>query len=137
VRIVLDANRLFSALLRDGSTRRTLYDTSATLFAPAFLKAELEKHRAELQRRSGLSVEDLGRLVEEIFAQVEWVPDEIIGPHVPAALAALGAVDPDDVPYLAAALAVEADAIWSEDKGFDEQSLVPRTRHPDRVGANP
>lgn len=133
MKVVLDANRLFSALLRDGSTRKALYDTAATLYAPAFLRTEFEKHHAELQRRSGLSAADLARLVEQVFAQVEWVPDDLIQPHVPAAAAALAAVDPDDVPYLATALAVGADAIWSEDKGLDEQTLVPRTRHPDRI----
>jgi len=133
VRIVLDANPLFSALLKDGPTRRTIYDTEAALFAPEHLKAELARHRAELQRRSGLSTAEFPRLVDEITAQISWVIDDAVRAHVPEAARALASVDVGDVPYLACALAVRADAIWSHDRDFDEQRLVKRVSHPDEL----
>lgn len=133
MKIVIDANRFFSALLKDGSTRKAIYDTQAALFAPEFLRTELERHSDELQARSRMKAVDFSRLVDEIEAQIAWVPDSAIRPHLTEARAAMGAVDKDDAPYLACALAVKADAIWSYDLDFDKQSLVPRVPHPDAV----
>ena len=131
MRIVLDANRFFSALLKDGPTRKAIYETRADLFAPLFLKDELARHRGELVRRSRMSDKDFARLVDEIASQVTWVPDGVLRPHLAKAKQAMGKVDIDDVPYLACALAVHADAIWSHDLDFDKQALVPRVAHPD------
>jgi predicted nucleic acid-binding protein len=131
VRIVLDANRFFSALLREVPTRRSIYDTRAVLFAPESLKSELERHRGELQRRSRMTAADFSRLVDEIAAQIVWVPDAATRAHLVEAKREIGTVDVDDVPYLACALAVKADAIWSHDLDFDKQRLVPRVPHPD------
>lgn len=61
----------------------------------------------------------------ELFAPVD-VLDEIAR-HRAALVSRSG------LTFLAAALAIGADAIWSEDKHFDVQTLVPRTRHPDRI----
>lgn len=130
MRLVLDANRLFSALLKDGSTRKAIFETDAILFAPEYLKKELSKHRDHLRRRSRMPAADFSRLVEEILQQITWVPDAAIAAHLAEAKRALGAVDMDDVPYLACALAVRADAIWSHDGDFDKQTLVKRVAHP-------
>lgn len=125
-RVVVDANRVISALLSDGETRRQLFTTEAHLFAPAFLSEEIAKHRPMLARRSDLDPGDLGALLDRIFDQVVWVPDAAVEAHLDEATQALGEVDPKDVPYLACALAVGADAVWSHDRDFDEQDLVPR-----------
>jgi len=36
----------------------------------------------------------------------------------------MGAIDPDDVPFIAAALAVENDGIWTDDTHFDRQKRI-------------
>lgn len=131
MRIVLDANRYFSALLKEGPTRKAIHETQAALFAPDFLKSELARHRVELQRRSRMTAADFARLVDEIAAQIAWIPDAAIRAHLPEARRALGTVDMKDVPYLACALPIKADAIWSHDLDFDKQTLVPRVPHPD------
>lgn len=131
MKIVIDANRFFSALLKDGPTRKAISETRAALFAPGFLKDELARHRDEFQRRSHMKATDFSRLVDEIATQIAWVPDAAIRAHLAEARRALGTVDIDDVPYLACALAIKADAIWSLDLDFDKQVLVPRVPHPD------
>ncbi|MBI4392459.1 MAG: PIN domain-containing protein [Euryarchaeota archaeon] len=131
MKIVVDANRFFSALLKDGPARKAIYETRAALFAPEFLKIELARHREELQRRSRLTPTDFSKLMDEVAAQIVWVPDEAIHAHLSDAARAIGTVDISDVPYLASALAIKADAIWSHDLDFDKQTLVPRVPHPD------
>ena len=38
--------------------------------------------------------------------------------------AVMGHIDPEDVVFIASALAIDADAIWSDDKHFQEQAAV-------------
>lgn len=127
-RFVVDATQVFSCLLRDGSTRRTIFTTGVALYAPTFLRKEIDKHEAEILKRTGLSGPELAALKARVYDCIHWVSDEQIRPHLPAASGALASVDPKDVPYLACALAVRADAIWSNDEDYDSQNLVRRIR---------
>jgi predicted nucleic acid-binding protein len=133
-RVVVDANAVYSALLKDGSSRRALMSTGAVLFAPRFLRIEIEKHKVEIQQRSGAKDEDVEAALAVIYRRIAWVADADLEPHLSVAHEALGKVDDKDVPYLACALAVDADAIWSRDPHFGKQDLVPAIPHPDAVG---
>ena len=79
--------------------------------------------------RSGKTATEVASAVKHLFLLIEWVPNRALTAHWERAFHALAAADADDVPYLAAALAVDADAIWSHDRHFDCQSLVPRIDH--------
>lgn len=61
-----------------------------------------------------------------LLAMVTIVADAAIMASWDEAHRAMGEVDASDVAYLATALAVSADAIWSHDRHFDQQGLVPR-----------
>lgn len=67
-----------------------------------------------------------GRVVQFIdllFQYIEVVSADDFYPAIETAQAAIGDTDPDDVLYLACAIASDA-AIWSDDSDFDEQNLV-------------
>ena len=130
-RLVVDANRVYSAILKDGETRRAMMNTGAALFAPRFLRIEIEKHKPDIVRRSRVPVEDVEEALAILHRRIAWVSNDELAPHLVTADAALGAVDGKDVPYLACALAVNADAIWSHDLDFEKQTLVPRVAHPE------
>ena len=130
-KLVIDANRIVSALSKDGATRATVLKTRASLFAPLYLREEIEKHMPEIAHRAGVTGGDLEVVLHLLLRRIEWVSPEAYRPHLARARRAIGRVDPNDVPYLACALAVKADAIWSHDLDFDRQRLVPRITHPD------
>jgi predicted nucleic acid-binding protein len=130
-RLVVDANRVFSAILKDGETRRAMMSTGATLFAPRFLRREIERHKSEIARRARGPPERVEAVLAVLYRRIAWVSDDEIADHIAAANRAMHDTDPRDVPYLACALAVGADAIWSHDTDFDRQALVPRVPHPD------
>lgn len=132
MRVVVDANVVLSAMLRDGAVRHALASTDAHLFAPAFLKQELGKHLGTMARRAGVKKADAQAALEGLLADVIWVGEEAIERSWKQAHRALAKTDPKDVPYLAAALAVHADAIWSFDTDFDAQDLIPRITRPAR-----
>ncbi len=59
-----------------------------------------------------------------LFQYIETVPASEFYPYIKEADEAIGDTDPNDVLYVACALARDA-GVWSDDSGFDEQDLVP------------
>lgn len=122
--LVVDTNVLLSALIADSTTRTLLRTVDDRLVAPGKLKTELENYDDLLQEKSGLTDSELEILKTRLFGHVDFVPDTELDEYREEAVTSLAETDPDDVVFLAAALAVDG-TIWSDDKDFREQDLVP------------
>ena len=121
MRVTVDANALFACLIKDPGTRRLFFNPVLDLFAPEFIVEELLKHVPEIRVKSGLSEEELFRLIEIVFSQINMVPDKNLKPFLPAAASLVD--DPKDWLYLACALR-EDTVIWSNDNDFRMQNRV-------------
>lgn len=121
--LVLDSNVVFSALIADGRTRELVLSDATDLHAPEFFYAELDAHRDEVAAKTGLGERDLSVLLNLLFEEVHVVPREEFGHELPAAREAIAGVDPDDVPFLALALHLDA-GVWTDDEHFQEQDAV-------------
>lgn len=119
----MDANVLFSALLREGTTRHLILHAGLDLHTPADLWEEFERNRAYLVGKSGASEGSFDLLLEALRARIADVPMEVIRPHLNVALRRLGPADRLDAPYVAAALAIEG-AVWSHDKRLARKARV-------------
>ncbi len=124
MRIVLDTNVVFGALLRDGLTRRLIVQAPFPLLFPEGLMGELRAHRDRLIERSGLSPEVLRALLDRLARNMELVPTERLAPHLARARRIVAPIDPDDVLFVAACLACEPAILWSEDRRLRRQSEV-------------
>jgi len=121
----VDANIVIAAFLRDSTVRRIVTLSVLELLAPEFLRAELDDHMPQLRRRGGLSEAAASEVMERLQKYIDFLPTEAILPHWDAAANALGGVDPEDVSYVATALSVPCDGIWSDDPHLKGQDLVP------------
>lgn len=120
MRLVLDTNILVAALIKDSITRRILLLPDLEFLLPAFALDELARHRAKIARAARLKVDEIDLLLTLLLTSVVVVPFERIAPYLPTADALMGAIDPDDVPFVALALAEEHDGIWSNDRAFEK-----------------
>ncbi|MEW6295525.1 MAG: PIN domain-containing protein [Candidatus Diapherotrites archaeon] len=121
MKVTVDANILFSALLRKGITRKIWFVPEIELYAPKFLLIELQKYWAFLQKKFNGPKEEFIVLLEKLVSQVRFIPDHQLKPFLPAA--AFLSKDAKDWLYLACALE-EDTIIWSNDKGFKTQTRV-------------
>lgn len=121
MKATVDANILFSALLKKGETRRIWFCQEVELFAPSFLLGEFRKHRGFLRKKFSGTENEFSLLSETLLSQVSFVPDSGLKPFLPAA-ASLSR-DPKDWLYLACALR-EDTIIWSNDKEFKKQKRI-------------
>lgn len=121
VKLVADANVLFSCLLRDGLTRRLWFDSEFTLYSPAYIIVEFLKHREYLYEKYVGEKGEMDLLFEKALAQMTMVGDKSLDPYLPAA--AILSTDGKDWLYLACALKEDA-AVWSNDRHFASQRRV-------------
>lgn len=123
--LVIDANIVFSALLKAGKTLDIFILNRGhkryEFVAPEFLMVEIKNHADEIVRRTGLSIEKLGKVLTFLEKEIEFVPFEEFTELYEEAEQI--SPDPDDVQYFALALKLKG-AIWSNDRALKRQSAV-------------
>jgi len=123
MKLVVDANVVISALIADSKTRELIVTLEPDLLTPEFVYDEIENYTELIVQKPGMSPERVAQFIHLLFQYIEVVPAQEFYPHIEEAEAAIGETDPDDVLYVACALAEDA-AVWSDDTDFDEQTHV-------------
>ena len=121
--LVVDANILFSALIKARNTRNILLFSGKKFLIPEYAIQEFKKHLPPLMKKTGLSEDEIIKLLETLLEASETiiVPfEEFKYQRNPAKQMS---PDPDDIAYIALALHTEC-AIWSNDKELKKQSKV-------------
>ena len=119
--LVIDANVVFSALIKDSFTYNLLFNDTFHLFTPEYIFTELEKHKEELMNKTERTTGEFLRLVETLKRRIVIVPLEELIPFIEEAETLTP--DPDDMAYFALALKLNC-AIWSNDKKLKEQNKI-------------
>jgi len=123
MKLVTDANVVISALIADSKTRELIVTIEPDLLTPAFVHDEIENYEDLIVAKSGMSPDRVAQFIDLLFQYIDVVPVSEFYPAIENADDAIGDTDPDDVLYLACAVANDS-AIWSDDSDFDEQSMV-------------
>jgi predicted nucleic acid-binding protein len=123
MKLVIDANVVISALIADSKTRELIVTLEPDLLTPAFVYDEIESYEDLIVEKSGMEPDRVEQFTDLLFQYIEVAPADEFYPAIDRADEAIGDTDPDDVLYLACAIASDG-AIWSDDSDFDEQELV-------------
>lgn len=119
--LILDNNVLFS-LMNPHSINSYLFSSIKAAFsAPDFIKSEFEEHREECLIKSKLSEHEFEIRQKDVESKIEFIELSKYKAFLKRAKDILS--DPDDAPYLAAALSIKA-STWSNDPHLRQQSLV-------------
>ena len=121
--LVLDANILISAILKDSHTRHFLLLGKHSFFVPEFILNEISDHLEELEGKTFLSGDELKRILDEVIlkANIGIISTDELKEYVLRAKEI--SPDVDDIPYLALALKLGC-AIWSNDKDLKEKQNI-------------
>lgn len=123
-KIVIDANIIFSALIKDSTTRYLItYSDDIQLITPHFIIQEISTHLHEFSKRFNVEKYYLEKRTEEIFelGEIKTIKAEVFSDFMNEAMKLIS--DSKDTPYLALALKMNC-PIWSNDKHFKKQSRV-------------
>ncbi|MBI2107289.1 PIN domain-containing protein [Candidatus Woesearchaeota archaeon] len=119
--LVVDANIIFAALIKEGKTYDIISNKEIELFTAEFFFVELEKHKESISKKTKRSEEDFNKLLSIIRRKIVLVPLKEIKPYLDEAERI--SPDKDDVAYFALALKLKY-AIWSNDKDLKKQKFV-------------
>mgnify|MGYP001565852338 CR=1 FL=1 len=122
---IIDSNIIFSALLKEGKIRELLIDSPFILYAPEATLVEIRKHEEVILKKSGLTKDEFRTLFGFIIGNISIVNKEDYKKYIVEAEEIIGSVDRDDIPFIALALAIPNDGIWTEDNHFQKQKKIP------------
>ncbi len=118
LKIVVDANILFAALIKDSKTSSLFLVDELDLFAPEFIFDEFEKYKEVIKDKTSRSKDKLDMYLRFLKRKITIVPEK----DFKDVLDEISSISPDpkDTPYLALAKKLKA-AIWSNDKKLKEK----------------
>ncbi len=119
--LVIDANILFAALIKEGTTIELIFNENIHLFAPEFLLKEFAKYKEEILRKTKRTEEQLNEILEILNIIITIIPKEEFKEFFKEAEQICP--DPKDIDYFALALKLRS-AIWSNDKDIRDQSRI-------------
>ncbi len=119
--LVVDANVLFAALVKQSKTTELLFRDELHLYAPDFLFEEYSKYKGELLKKTGRSPRNFEQLLEVLQRRITIIPLEEFFPFMKEAK--IVSPDAKDAAYFAVAFKLGA-SIWSNDKKLKEQNRV-------------
>ena len=119
--LVIDANVLFSSLIKESFSYNLLFSEKFRLFTPEYIFTELENHKEEIIEKTDRTAEEFFRLLEILKRRIVIIPLEELIPYIEEAEKLTP--DTDDMAYFALALKLNC-AIWSNDKKLKEQNKI-------------
>lgn len=123
MKLVIDTNIIISALIREGITRKMVLFPGIKLFTPEITFNEIENHIGIITTKSKLPKDDIQQILNVLKNNIKTIPESRWWNHFNQATNVIGKKDPKDVPFIAVALALTVDGIWSNDKDFESQSI--------------
>ena len=118
MKLVIDANIIFAALIKGGLTAELIISNELQLFAPEFLLEEFSKYQNQILEKTHRSKENFGNFVRILKEYITFIPQKNITPFLEKANAF--SPDPKDSVYLALALALKS-AVWLNDKKLKKE----------------
>lgn len=110
MRLVVDANVLFAALLKEGATRKIFRAGQLEFYSPSFVLEEFSRHKTALLDKSEASERELFEVFEKLEKIIVFAERDEYDAHVDEAL--LACEDENDAPYVALAAFLNC-GVWS------------------------
>jgi len=121
MRLVVDANILFSALIKESKTSELLINPALNLYTPEFILAEFDKYRIYLANKSKRTEIEFDNIFIKLKQIITLIPLDKIKEQI--SLAKKICPDSDDIMYFAVAIKLNC-PIWSNDKKLKEQDKI-------------
>lgn len=121
MQLVVDANIVFAALIKDSHTRKLMTHPKIELFAPEFVFEELKKYQKELAEKTGLPEKEVSQASDALFEFINVAKTEEFQEFIKEAFSFIP--NKKDSPYFALCLAKKL-PLWSNDKKLKEQATI-------------
>ena len=124
MKLIIDTNIFFSGLIKDSITRKILFHSEFEFYIPDFFLFELKKYKEYLIKKTKLNKSEFKQITDNLLEYIYLIPIKEYSAKLIEARKIIGDVDEKDIPFIAVALSIGNDGIWSNDKHFKEQSKI-------------
>ena len=124
MKLIIDTNILISSLLKDSTTREILLNESLIFYLPEIVLSEVNKYLPYIIQKSELSEEEIKKLLNTLLEDLILVPIDEYEKKMNEGMKIIGNIDEKDTQFIALALSIENDGIWSNDKHLDKQKKI-------------
>lgn len=121
--VVVDTNIFISALIKESRTRDLIVYSKDNLLLPELELEEIENHKEEILKKSGLSEKEFYGLLQGLLRYFKIIRTEEVVDYRKEAFNIIGKIDDDDIIFFATALAFNC-PIWSDDSHFKKQDKI-------------
>src|SRR3989344_6451943 len=105
MKIVIDANILIAALIKDSKAREIITSQEFEFLTPEFILEEIRKYREEIKKKANLDQEGFELVMSILFETIKIIPKEDYELSLDKAKEIMND-DVKDVPYVAVQLAL-------------------------------
>ena len=119
--LVVDANVIIAALIKESMSYVLLFKEDLRLYTAEYILVEIEDHKEELLKKTKRTEQDFYKVLETLKRRIILVPLEELTPYVTETEKICP--DPDDIIYFALALKLDC-SIWSNDKDLKQQDKI-------------
>ena len=123
-RIVVDANIIIAALFGSRATLIILTAQNYSFYAPQYIIKEIRKHKEAICKEARKMPEDFANENNPLLKYVTIVNESDYVHYMNKAEEIMKQRDIKDATYIATALRINANFIWTNDKDFREQKIV-------------
>ena len=123
MKILVDANIIISALIKDSKIRELLIKKRFEFVSPDFILEEIDKYKDYICEKSGLSKEEFELLITLIFENIKIIPKEEYETYLEKAKEIMKE-DIKDITYVACYFALRCDYLWTNDSDFDNNKDI-------------
>ncbi len=124
MKLVIDTNILISALIKNSTVREIIMNSRIKFYYPAISLNEVHKYIELIMNKSGLNSNEYSELLRNLLSYINLVREDKFIDYLGEAEKIIGKIDINDVVFVACALAINADGIYSEDRHFERQNRV-------------
>ena len=121
MKLIIDSNIVFSAIIKDSITRKILFNPDYKFYVPDFFLFELKKYKEYLMKKTKLEKPKFKQILNDILGNIFLIPINEYSDKLIKAKEIIGNIDEKDIPFIAVALSLKNNGIWSNDKHFKEQ----------------
>lgn len=121
--LIVDANIIFAALIKESHTRHLLVLSNHTFYVPEYVFKEIKKYLPTIEKKASLPQKTIIKILEQIITlgKIKIIPQEKYLNQIKKA--EIISPDPDDIHYFALALHLNC-GIWTNDKKLKEQNQI-------------
>jgi len=124
IKLVLDTNIVISSLINKNSVIRDILLSDKILFyMPEFAVREIEKHKNIITEKSGLNEIEFFFTLNYLLRRVNVVKKDVFKKELGKAKQIMKDIDIHDSEFLALALALDCDGVFSNDRAFDKTDV--------------